>query len=317
MGSVLGARAGWALAALLCAHQGLIPPASAAPTEVRVGYIRIAECAPIYVAIERGMFERQGLALRLSEFTGGQTILPQVSSGVLDIGFTNLVSLIRTKDTLRCKSLAGASFEDARHVNHALLAQKNAETDPSKRTEPLRVAVNTRDNVEELAFRRWAATQGWSPSAFVIQPLAFDRMGLALLADTIDISSSVEPYITRLTRSGGTIVVLAHQYAAIAPEVAVATWATSERWARDNPAQLAAFRAAFAEAVAFIATNESEARTIIGQYTGISADLLASMGLPGFRASLEFDDCQPVIGAMKAEGWLTGEVKPSDILLNR
>jgi ABC-type nitrate/sulfonate/bicarbonate transport system substrate-binding protein len=268
------------------------------------------------VGISQGIFKRHGLKLRLSELPGGQQILPQVSSGLLDVGFTNVVSLIKTRETLGTRSLAGATVEDSRHINHALLAKRGTRIEDHNGP-PLRVAVNTKDNIEELAFRRWAHARGLPPTRYAIQAIPFDKMGLALASDTIDIASLVEPFITKLTMNdrNAQVHVLANQYAAIAPVTTVATWATSPAWVTREPKLARAFQRAYDEATQFILVNESETRRIIGQFAGISDDTITVMGLPGFRERLTEADLSPVISAMEAEGWIRPGHHAQDLLI--
>src|SRR5262245_57913005 len=58
------------------------------PVKVQVGYSPASSSLPLFVAVERGYFEDQGLELELTPFTLSTDQFPALASGQLDFGGT-------------------------------------------------------------------------------------------------------------------------------------------------------------------------------------------------------------------------------------
>ncbi|MGH8878227.1 MAG: ABC transporter substrate-binding protein, partial [Stackebrandtia sp.] len=61
---------------------------------VTVGVIPIVDVAPIYLGDKEGFFADRGIDLKLKSGQGGAAIVPGVSSGDYQFGFSNLTSLM-------------------------------------------------------------------------------------------------------------------------------------------------------------------------------------------------------------------------------
>src|SRR5215204_5131236 len=62
--------------------------------ELRVGVIPIVDVAPIYLGVEQGFFEEQGLEVELVPGSGGAAAVPGVVSGDYDFSFGNVTSIL-------------------------------------------------------------------------------------------------------------------------------------------------------------------------------------------------------------------------------
>src|SRR5690606_33458225 len=63
-------------------------------TPVTVGVIPIVDVAPIYLGVDQGFFEDEGLDVTLELAQGGAAIVPAVVSGDYQFGFSNNTSLL-------------------------------------------------------------------------------------------------------------------------------------------------------------------------------------------------------------------------------
>jgi NitT/TauT family transport system substrate-binding protein len=80
---------------------------------LKVGYIPIADCAQLYVAMEKGYFIDENLNIELLNLPGGAKILEALAGNSVDIGYSNVVSLILARDSgLDFVSLTGGPIED-------------------------------------------------------------------------------------------------------------------------------------------------------------------------------------------------------------
>jgi len=287
-------------------------PQSAKPAnrELKIGYLPIAECAHLYVAISKKYFEEEKLSVKLQPMKGGATILPAVQSGDLHVGFTNVVSLVMLDSRLQAddphylKSACCASYERPGHLNHALLINPSSKLTPSDLSKPTtRIALNTILNIEELMLRRYLATKGATKVNFTVSQIAFPEMLTALRNNDVDVVSIVEPFIEPVVRRGDARI-LARQYLDVSPETLVATYSISAEWSKENPELLQNFYRAMAKADAFIRTNDAETRQIVGTFTRIRESDLALMGIPAFELNIPPQDLNATITYMKQFGFI-------------
>src|SRR5687767_13835949 len=68
------------------------PPTEAPRTKLKVGYVPIADCLQLYVAVEQGMFAKNGLDVELTSLQSGQRIIEALIAGELQVGIANVVS---------------------------------------------------------------------------------------------------------------------------------------------------------------------------------------------------------------------------------
>ena len=64
-----------------------------AQTKGKLGYMKIVDNAAMFVAMEKGFFKTEGLELETVPMAGGAVIVQGVTSGDLQIGWTNVISL--------------------------------------------------------------------------------------------------------------------------------------------------------------------------------------------------------------------------------
>src|ERR671914_1503132 len=70
-----------------------MPELSWAQTKGKLGYMKIVDNAAMFVAMEKGFFKSEGLELETVPMAGGALIVQGVTSGDLQIGWTNVISL--------------------------------------------------------------------------------------------------------------------------------------------------------------------------------------------------------------------------------
>lgn len=286
---------------------------------VRVGYIPIAECAHLYVGVDRGYFRDEGIDIELFPMRGGALILPAVAKGDLDIGFSNVVSLVLQNERLRAESpnrlmsLAGASYERPGNTNHALLIR----TDSSIKVSDLssvRIAVNTTRNIEDLMLRRFLIENNIDDSKLQLVTLGFPLMGAALSNGDVEVISVVEPFIEPAIRSGK-CTLLARQYQEVSDETVVATYVSTAKWWDENRKNAIAFQSAFKRADKFIRENPVEFRTILASFTRISPEDLQVIGLPAFEATLRPEPLDQIIGYMKELDFIEASLPAKSMII--
>ncbi|MFB6549098.1 ABC transporter substrate-binding protein [Streptomyces sp. NPDC056405] len=254
---------------------------SGGTTTVKVGLIPIVDVAPLYLGQKQGFFEKRGLKLSFAGAQGGAAIVPGVVSGQFEFGFSNMTSLmIAQSNNVPVKAVANgiASTGVVGEDFEALTVKGDSPIKSPKELEGKKVAINTLKNINETAVRASVGAAGGDPDEVDFVELAFDQMPAALDGGRIDAAMVVEPALATIKNQGGREI--ASPMVDIHPDLTVAMYFTSTRYAQENPEVVKKFQEATAESLAYADTHPDEVREIVSTYTKIPADVLAKVTLP-------------------------------------
>ncbi|MDI9830087.1 ABC transporter substrate-binding protein [Streptomyces sp. KAU_LT] len=277
------------LVATACGSSGDEPSkgggSSGGVTTVKVGLIPIVDVAPLYLGQKKGFFEKQGLELEFTTAQGGAAIVPGVASGQFQFGFSNVTSLMVAQSNgvpVRAVANGIASTGKEGEDFGALMVKKGSPLKSPKELEGRKVAINTLKNINETAVRASVRDAGGDPDEVEFVELPFDQMPAALDKGQIDAAMVVEPATATIRNQDG--VEIASPLVDVAPDLTVALYFTSARYADRNPEIVKKFQRATAQSLAYADAHPDEAREVITTYTKIPADVLAKVTLPKWPA---------------------------------
>ncbi|MFG2966655.1 ABC transporter substrate-binding protein [Streptomyces sp. NPDC048288] len=261
-------------------------PSSGGTTTVKVGIIPIVDVAPLYLGQKEGFFGKRGLKLSMTLAQGGAAIVPGVTSGQFQFGFSNMTSLmIAQSNGVPVQAIANgvASTGVEGKDFGGLVVKKGSSITSAKQLESKKVAVNTLKNINETAVRESVRKAGGDPDKVNFVELAFDQMPAALDKGQIDAAMAVEPALATMKGQGATEI--ASPLVDVAKNLTVAMYFTSTSYAQKNPAVVKEFQEAIAESLTYADAHPDEVRQIVTTYTKTPADVLAQVTLPKWPAA--------------------------------
>lgn len=267
--------------------------AATAATEVRVGYMPIAEEVPKFVANEKGLFKKHGLDVELVRFESGPDMGTALLGGSIQIGMIGTPGLINAAVANRPlvaivdngSNVVGPSGYEY-YTGLVVLDES-----PIKDLYDLKgkkVAVNVlKANSEAqtvMQVLRWnkehpdQAMDLDKDITFVTLP--FGSMPAALEKGIVDAASMIEPFMTQLSMRRKVRVIVPVSYA-------LENWPVSygivlRSFAKDNIDVIEKYRAAWFEAADWVRANPNEARLIIQKYAGVPLDVAKNIVLPNW-----------------------------------
>jgi NitT/TauT family transport system substrate-binding protein len=266
---------------------------------IKIGYLPIAECLPLYVATEKGYFEEQGLNVELIPQSGGPNIFRELNSDNIDIGFSNVVTLIKqnSADNIKYQSIFGASLEAEYFVNHAIFKLKT-----STSVKEIKYGVNARYNIEELMLRHYLLENGIRLNDSITKnfiAIPFPKMLSQLKDKEVDNICLVEPFLT-MAKLDTTFAYVGNHYPIdTKKEILVATYVSKTKFIDANNSVISKFNIAMSKAINDINKNENKTRDYLLQYTRISPDILNSISLSKFSKKVNETDLQYIINLIK------------------
>ncbi|MFC0110590.1 ABC transporter substrate-binding protein [Kibdelosporangium aridum] len=285
-------------------------------TKVVVGTLPIVDTVPLAIAQQKGYFKQEGLDVELKSLPGGAAAVPGLANGELQFAFGNYVSFFTAqyKNVLDIKLVADA-YQAAQGMFLILTGKDNAITKPADLTGK-KIAINTKANIVELTARSALEASGVDTKTVTFTEIPFPDMQAAIERKNVDAAFMVEPYITQAQRKAGMLPVLDAATGATL-DVPIAVWATSTKYAQENPKTTAAFQRAIVKG-----QRDAANRTLVEQtvttYAKVDKDTVSLMHLGTWPTAMSPVRMQRVIDLMTQYGLMdkAKQINPESMIFN-
>jgi NitT/TauT family transport system substrate-binding protein len=285
-------------------------------TSLKVGILTIGDLVPFWAAQERGYFKDEGLKVTEQEAAGGAAIQPAVKSGDLDLGWSNIVSVVLAKSqNLDFKFFGGGAFLGPGHYkNQAVMVQKGSEiTDPSQ-LEGKTIGVNTLNNINHLSMLAYLDEIGVDPKSVKFLELGNPNTIEGLEAGRVDAVTANEPFVTISLQTGVAEALIYNPYESFGEEPFLAGFVSTPEWLEENPKTAAAFTRAVDKGIEWVNENPKGAERVLVEHTEIKPELAGQIVPSVPKQQIEAADIEPWIAAAKEHG-MTEETFPASELL--
>ena len=291
------------------------PAGDGGPDEVKVGLISILDVAPIYLGKEKGFFSSRNIELTLQPAEGGTETVPSVLSGNQQFGFSNVVTLLLAqaqglpvKVVNNGTNSTGVDGEDF----GALMVGPGSAVQSVKDLAGKKVAVNTFQNVVELAVRASALKAGIDPESIEYVKLPFPDMPAALSEGRADAVFVVEPFQQIVLSQGGRTI--ASSLVDTAPDLSVAMYFTSKELLGENPDLVRRFTDAMNESLTYADAHPDEVRQILPTYTKIGPEIIPDLVLPKWPTDINTKSVETIAELAEQEKILPKKPDIADLM---
>ena len=283
---------------------------------LKVGVIPIADVAPLYLGMDKGFFEEEGLKISPQLAEGGAAIVPSVVSGDYQIGFSNTTSLIiagSKKLPIQIISqgvLGGTGPDDAWD---GVMVPKGSDVKDIKDLEGKTVAVNTLNNVSQVVVNTALEKAGGDPKKVKYVEVPFPDMNAALESGRVDAAFEVEPGYSGGLAAGSKSV--SNAYEEMAPNYTVATYFATKQYIGESRDVVDRFVRAMQKSLDYASSHDDEARAIVGTYTEIPQEVIDKMKLPVWKSDLNEPTIEQTIEAATKYGFIDEAPSLDDLIL--
>jgi NitT/TauT family transport system substrate-binding protein len=293
----------------------LLRDTSWAQTKAKLGYMKIVDNAAMFVAMDKGFFKTEGLQLETVPLAGGAPIINGVTSGDLQFGWSNVISLYQAHvEGFDFKLVAGgATNVKTKNESHAIQVAKNSPIKTAKDLEGKTVAANTLNNIVHLMAMAWIDKNGGSSSKVKFVELPFPQMEAALSAGKVDAISVHEPFATAAIEKGN-VRLLAQPWGDVLPKFLIASWFASEKWIAKNRGTAQAFVRAIDRGIDAIQADPQGSRAAMVKWAGLSPELAGKIGLPVFEKGISEKDIQTTIDLTRKYKLISKDIKASNVV---
>src|ERR1044071_5616916 len=259
-----------------------------AQSKGKLGYMKIVDNAAMFMAMEKGFFKAEGLEIEPVPMAGGAVIVQGVTSGDLQFGWTNVISLYQAAvEGFDFKLIAGgATNVRGSNETHAIEVLKDAPIRAPKDLQGKTVGVNTLNNIVHLMAMAWVDKYGGNSSKVKFVEIPFPQMEPALIAGKIDAISVQEPFAAAAARRPEVRVL---------SKFLIASWFASDKWIQKNKPTAQAFVRAVNHGIDAVHSDKEGMRAAMIKWSGLSPDMVGKIGYPLFEKGIEEKDLQVTI----------------------
>jgi NitT/TauT family transport system substrate-binding protein len=281
-------------------------------TKVRVSTIPIIDTAPLAASVAQGFFRTEGLDVDTTPTVGGAVGLPALAAGQIQIGYSNIVSIVLgSYEGLEFKMIAaGSASGDAPPNTAGLFAKKGTDIKSGKDLEGKRVAVNTRNSINWLVVREWARLTGGDPNKIVFLEVPFPSMTDALRGNQIDAGFTVEPFLSAGVNSGVTQII-GWPYDRIMKRVPISQYAANQSYIQANPGVIERWVRAYNKGIDWINDNKGSEDWIklIAGHTRMTPEQVRNIAVPVWDKTVDPPSIDKMVAVMRMHGLLAGDRK--------
>jgi NitT/TauT family transport system substrate-binding protein len=281
-------------------------------TKMRVSTIPIIDTAPLAAAIAQGYFKAEGLDVDITPTVGGAVGLPALAAGQIQIGYSNIVSIVLgSYEGLEFQIIAaGSASSDAPPNTAGLFGKKGTDIKTGKDLEGKRVAVNTRNSINWLVVREWARLMGGDPNRITFLEVPFPSMTDALRGNQIDAGFTVEPFLSAGVNAGVTEII-GWPYDRIMKRVPISQYAANKSYIQANPGVIERWVRAYNKGIDWVNQNKGSEDwfKLLAGHTRMTGDQVRNIALPLWEKTVSPASIEKMVEVMRMHGLLTGDRK--------
>jgi NitT/TauT family transport system substrate-binding protein len=303
-------RATFMLAGIALAILGTAPPA-ASQTKIKMTYTAVSGFAAGYVAEQQGFFQKRGVDVDFIQTPISGNIPSVIVSGSVDVGGPTMPSVLQANDAgLDLVVFAGGAVYPL--SGDVLIARVGSGVEKTSDLKGKTVGVPGIGALLHIMLRRDLKANGVDPDSVRYVEIGFPQAGDALKSGQIDAYPSQAPFTARILQSGAGQAV-ANWLSATPDGTPTVVFATTRKWANEHKKEIEAMRDAMREALDFIKTHRDETNQAIGKYTGLPAQVVASLPPPVINVDLSPKQIQFWIDICKEQQLIKGNPNPKDL----
>jgi NitT/TauT family transport system substrate-binding protein len=256
------------------------------PVTLNVGVVGVIDVAPLFLGVQKGFFAKQKITLNPRVLQTGATVVAGVLSGDLQLGFSNITSIVIAASNRFPLRIVAPGNQAAGGDYSAVYVRNDSPITSAKDLVGKKVAVNGLKNIGSLCVNAALQASHVDYNGIQYVEVPFPQMGAALAQGTVDAVWTVEPWST-VVKAGGTNRVVLRPFTLIAKYFPIASYFTTIQYAQANSGVVSRFKTAIDDSLKYAQNHPTEARAILATYIRLAPGLSDQVLLPYWKTDLE------------------------------
>jgi NitT/TauT family transport system substrate-binding protein len=257
-------------------------------TTITVGTLPIANAAPMYLGMEKGFFEAEGLKIKPQVGEGGAALIPSLVSGDAQFAFVGVIPAITgVAQDVPIKIVT--SSDDAAATEEkdwqTLVVPKGSSIEGVEDLPGKTIAVNALRGLAEVVISRSLEKQGVDYQAVKLLEVPFPEMPAALEQKRVDAALLTEPFLSAVLAESGTQIDAPS--VETLPNFPNGVYIAAEQYIAENGDVVDRFARAMNKSLEYAQDNPEEVRRIVPTYTETPPEAAQQMRLPVFDSELD------------------------------
>lgn len=297
---------------LLAAALLLAAGPALAQTKIVLGYTPANAFLPAFVAKDKGFFAKRGLDVTLQTVPQGSTIAGAMAGGSVQAGtLTPPAYLLAVEGGIDAQIVAVGTLQAKANPTIAMMAREGSNIKSAADMRGKRIGVPGLNGGNHVVAMKWLQNNGVDPKQATYVETGFPAMGDLLKGGQVDVVVPVEPFITRIEQSKvGYVVVVP----TIVDSFLESFYIMRRDFIQQNPKAAREFREAIREGVAYIKSNEADARKSQMTYLKIPEPAAMSIKLPTFAVDVQRADVDFWVNLLKDFGITKGTATAQQVI---
>jgi NitT/TauT family transport system substrate-binding protein len=263
------------------------------PATVRVATLPLDAGSAVFYAEDQGFFRDVGIVSETQIISNGGAIAAAVASGAVDVGFSNLVSVvIAYKHGVPIALIAPGSLDVVQAPTTILIASHDSNVKSASDLNGKTIATNGLQNILQFSAEAWIDKNGGQSSSVHFVEMPFPDMINALATNRVDAAVVVEPFVTDAKNAGH---VLGATDGAVAPRLLIGCWIATRAWAGANAATVARFARAMSRGAEWANAHRKESGAILARHSQLPERTIETMQRVTYPTQFVMAEMQPVI----------------------
>lgn len=284
--------------------------AAGAQTKLRMGVTPIGDYIAAYVAKDAGIFAKHGLDVNLQTIAISPMAAAALVSGSLDLATPTMVDMLQAADSgLDLVALASVSvITENVGTRSGVVVRPDVKIGAPSDYLGKKIGVPSLGGLLHVLFRNYLLDQNIDPDKVDYVELGVPNHFDALRGGSVEGVVTADPIMSRIL--GSKVGIEALSLPATAPRNTLAGVVASTRtFAEKNPAAVAAFRAAWAEATALVIADHGATRQAIVRHLKLPEPAAASLHMPlSVTSDLKVDQLNWWVGVMRRQKMISNPI---------
>jgi NitT/TauT family transport system substrate-binding protein len=283
-------------------------------TTLNVGVMVGIDCAGAQLALLNKAFEDEGLTIKAETVQSGAIAIPKLAGGGLDITFGNWVSFMKAHGKAGDFRFISESYLSTPNSNFAVIAGKDSGITAPKDLQGKTVAVNAKANINELLLRAVLAANDVQFDTLTLVEMPFPEMAQAIQNGTVDAAATIDPFVTDAQKTMGARIVFDLTGPGPTEAFPLSGFATTAKFAEENPNTIAAFQRAVAKGQQ-LAADRSNIEKALPKFAKMDADTAAIVKIGQYPTTIDPKRLQRVADLLVTYGMLPEELKIEPLVI--
>ena len=274
---------------------------------MKVSYLPIMDSQQLYVALEKGFFEEEGLKVEGQMVPGGAMSQTLVESGSVDLGWTAVVPLSQAYvKGFDFTFIGPGAFIDATNRKTAgIIVKKDSHYQSFKDLAGKKIAFVALQAIPHLVILTIADFYGVDAKTLKFLEVPIPSIPAAVKEGAVDAAYIVEPFIATSEAEGILRLIWVGYYPPeIADRIMISSWFAKKSLLEKNKEKIRRFLKAIGKSNDFINRNPDQMPNIIAKYTKLDVNLLQKITPPKFYTKIYKKDIQVQIDLCAKYGFI-------------